>query len=161
MAIEECCIGWPYCASLPQCHRCCQHLCHCCSGGRCCREVCSGLLIHIHCCCYCKATAEKNVLPCKHAGHWLCWRSSSKPWSLSQCQWGMTIILNTVVVVPLSLLWSSSSPQHGCPAVIVIVIFVSRDCGCPCIASCRLWWPCCNKTEVILARAKEDNKTVC
>jgi hypothetical protein len=47
----------------------------------------------------------------------------------------MTIILDTVVVVPLSLSLLSLSPQHNSLAVIIIVIFVSRNCGCPCIAS--------------------------
>jgi hypothetical protein len=50
---------------------------------------------------------------------------------------GMMIVLNTVIALrSLSLL--SLSPQCNCPAVIFIVVFVSRDYGCPCIVSCWL-----------------------
>ncbi len=41
-----------YGASLLQCCGHCQHLHYCCSGGQHCGEVCSGLLVHLHCCCF-------------------------------------------------------------------------------------------------------------
>ncbi len=129
--IWECCVGWPYGTSFPKCHHCCQRHCCCCFGRQCCGEVCGGLLVHLYCCRYCQATAEKKVLPRKHGVHWLCWYLSSKPWRLPQRQWGMRIVLNTVVMVPLSSSLLSLSLRHNCPAVNVIIVFVSHVVDAP------------------------------
>jgi hypothetical protein len=63
--------------------------------------------------------------------------------------WKFFLALLLLVIVPLSSSLSFSSPRRNYSAVNVIFVFVSRNCGCPCIASCLLQWRCRNGTEVI------------
>jgi hypothetical protein len=115
-----------------------------------------GLLVHLHCCCYCQATVKKNVLPHKHGGHWLCWGSSSKPQSLLQCQQGMTIALDTVVVPLLddklvqldhpfwfilpSVQPVATSSQQASAISIPLCQWEPLECACqsgPCLLCCN------------------------
>ncbi len=101
-AIGECRVGWPHGASLPQCRRRRRRL----------RRRCSG--------------RQRTPPPLNIEGPDF---ADVPPPDLGACRDvsnGMTIILDAVVVVPLSLSLLSLSPRRDCPAVIAIVVFVSR-----------------------------------